>query len=98
MRSFQFEDGAFVLKCLAGAPPGAFRPKALRTTCHERARSLQSYGSERPRTLGSTECKQRDWRCCVIGWFGLSIQVGKALGLLTVLGAVARAFVAFGTW
>jgi len=34
----------------------------------------------------------------VIGWYGLSIQVGMALGLLTVLGAMARAFVAFGTW
>ena len=33
-----------------------------------------------------------------MGWYGLSIQVGKALGVLTVLGAMARAFVAFGTW
>lgn len=32
------------------------------------------------------------------GWYGISIQVGQALGLLTLLGAVARAFVAFGTW
>jgi len=47
------------------------------------------------RELGSTQC---DWRCRVIGWYGLSIQVGMALGLLTVLGAMARAFVAFGTW
>jgi hypothetical protein len=34
----------------------------------------------------------------VIGWYGLSIQVGRALGLLAVLGAMARAFIAFGTW
>ena len=34
----------------------------------------------------------------MIEWYGLSIQVGRALGLLTLLGAVARAFVAFGTW
>ena len=41
---------------------------------------------------------QCDWRCGVIGWYELSIQVGRALGLLTMLGAAARAFVAFGTW
>ena len=34
----------------------------------------------------------------MIGWYGVAIQIGKAFGLLTVLGAVARAFVAFGTW
>ena len=33
-----------------------------------------------------------------MGWYGLSIQVGRALGLLAVLGAMARAFIAFATW
>ena len=34
----------------------------------------------------------------MIGWYGFLIQVGRALGLLTVLGAMARALVAFGAW
>lgn len=32
------------------------------------------------------------------GWYGLSFQILKALGLLTLVGAVARGFVAFGAW
>lgn len=32
------------------------------------------------------------------GWYEVLLPMLKALGLLTVVGAVARIFVAFGTW
>jgi hypothetical protein len=38
------------------------------------------------------------WRCDVSGLQGMLFQIGKALGLLTLIGAVAGASVAFGTW
>ena len=32
------------------------------------------------------------------GWYGLLFPMLKAFGLLALVGAVARGFVAFGTW
>ena len=32
------------------------------------------------------------------GWYGLLFPMLKALGLVALVGAVARGFVAFGTW
>jgi hypothetical protein len=32
------------------------------------------------------------------GWYGLLFPVLKTLGLLALVGAVARGFVAFGAW
>jgi hypothetical protein len=34
----------------------------------------------------------------VNGWYGALFPMLKALGLLALMGAVARGFVAFGTW
>ena len=34
----------------------------------------------------------------VNGWYGPLFPMLKALGLLALVGAVARGFVAFGTW
>jgi hypothetical protein len=99
-RPFHFGTMRFVLKCSVTYDAGGLtrKPVEIRVPLQtQRASFLQLVG------MGTATNQERIPRMPSGGgvmnsWYGPSLQLLKAFGLLTLVGGVARGFVVFGAW